>query len=75
MKIEEYEMRLNTNLQKIRVRERELEREVERDGKKVKLPSLMSEVSRLVNEEAVRLGVVVLEVEQPVLEQQQSRFE
>ena len=44
------------------VREREREREVERDGKKVKLPSLMSEVTRLVNDEAMRLGVVVIEV-------------
>lgn len=44
------------------VREREREREVERDGKKIKLPSLMSEMSRLVNEEATRLGVNVIDV-------------
>ena len=44
------------------VREREREREVEKDGKKIKLPSLMSEITRLVNLEAERLGVKVIEV-------------
>jgi membrane protease subunit HflC len=44
------------------VREREREREVEREGQRAKLPSLMSEITRLVNDEAVRLGVKVLEV-------------
>jgi membrane protease subunit HflC len=44
------------------VREREREREVERDGKKVKLPSAMSEITRMVNDEAARLGVRVIEV-------------
>lgn len=44
------------------VRERDREREAEVDGKTVKLPSLMSEVTRLVNEEAARIGVKVIDV-------------
>ncbi len=44
------------------VREREIERVVEKGGEKVKLPSLMSEITMLVNREAERLGVRVIDV-------------
>jgi len=44
------------------VRERERERVVEKGGQKVTLPSPMSEITRLVNEEATRLGVKVIDV-------------
>lgn len=44
------------------VREREREREITRDGKKIKAPSLMTEITGLVNKEAERLGVTIIDV-------------
>ncbi len=44
------------------VREREREREVDEKGQKVKKAPLMADITKLVNDEAARLGVEVIEV-------------
>ena len=44
------------------IRERDRETEVEESGKTVKRPSVMSQITRLVNEEAARIGVKVVDV-------------